>query len=217
VIAAFRAQEHAPWMDRVYLDPARSVNRLRLTQAAERAVKFGASVLLVDHIDRLEHGEGKNSYHELAKTVQHCKNLATDHGLTVVCTSQMNREASKGSRLAKYFPPQLHQVFGGSVKEHEGDVWLGLWRPIRDDVDAKTLKRAAAGLIEVREVWAPNTMGVQCLKHRLRDVEGHRTMLHVSHGRVRDLTDAERRDLQTSQHAIPTNPADRLETRHDRH
>lgn len=184
----FSQQRVAPLVERVIFDPSPVIDQAKLARAAERAGGLEASVLIVDHIDRVDHGDGRNSFYELTQTMRLCTELADEYELHILVFSQLNRQASIGDRLAKYQPPQMHHLFGGSVKEHEADVVLGINRPLKFGVSGEELKAARMGLAEVQTVLEPNCMQVTVLKHRLRgEQEGRRCFLSVHHGRLGDL------------------------------
>jgi replicative DNA helicase len=192
----FGKQRTAPLVERVLFDPTQLIDQAKLAKAGERARAIEANVMIVDHIDRIEHGEGRNSYHELTQTMRLCTELADECGLHLIVFSQLNRNASIGDRLAKYQPPQMHHLFGGSVKEHEADVVLGINRPLRFGAAGDALKAARTGQGEVTAVLEPNCMQVTVLKHRLRgEQEGRRCFLAVHHGRLSDFPE---RDLHTT-------------------
>lgn len=194
VAAEFRAQRSHAIGDRVIFDPTTHVDRRELAWAAEQASAACCEVLVVDHIDRIKHGPGTNPFAELAETTRLCTDLADQHELHLLVFSQLNRESGRGDRLAKYYAPQLHHLFGGSVKEQEADVVLALHRPLKFDITRDELAAARAGTVPVRQVLEPGTACVSCLKHRLRgaDAEGQWTHLRVEHGRLSDLAERDR-------------------------
>lgn len=193
VAAEFSKQRTSPLVDRVIFDPADKINQAKLGMAAEKAYAAEAAVMIVDHIDRIEHGDGSNSYHELTETMRLCTEIADDANLHLLVFSQLNRQASIGDRLAKYQAPQMHHLFGGSVKEHEADVILGIHRPLRFDITAEEIKQARSGQAEVQSVLEPGCMCITVLKHRLRgESEGRRCHLSVHHGRLSDFREIDK-------------------------
>lgn len=190
----FRAQKRTRLGERVIFDPASHIDRRALRWAADHARAAGCEVLVIDHIDRVTHGPGQNPVHELTQTVELCTELADDYELHLVVFSQLNRDAGKGDRLAKYQPPQLHHLLGGSAKEREADVVLAVHRPLKFGVTREELAAVRAGEAEVRAVLEPYTSCVSCLKHRLRgsEAEGRWTYLTLSNGRLADMPQRDR-------------------------
>lgn len=193
VLWEFEAQKAEPLVSRVHFSPVKTVNRVKLKEAAEEAHHIGAEILVVDHIDRLDHGDGTNAFHELRETMRLCTDMADEHALHVLLFSQLNRQASHGDRLARYQPPQLHHLFGGSSKEQEADVVLGLYRPLKFPPDKDAIAAVRSGQAEPQSVLEPNCTAVVVLKHRLRgEMEGRRAYLRYQHGRLSDMAEQDR-------------------------
>ncbi len=192
--------------ERILFHPDKFITLEKIERAAKDAERRGSQVLIVDHIDRVETGAQDNEYLALKRIIRRLKELARDCGLVMIVASQVNRKGREGDRLAVYRPPQLHHMQGGSAKEHEADVVLGLWRPIRMKKPDETaddykyqLAAASRGDIEPREVTEPNTMAIVCLKHRTSGKDGERCKLHVHHGRLSEIAE---RDQYTTAHGI---------------
>lgn len=190
--------------DQVLFHPDKFITLPKIEQAAQQAQTLGMQALVVDHIDRVETHATENEYLALKKVIRRLKELARDHSLVLVVASQMNRKGREGDRLSAYRPPQLHHMQGGGMKEHEADMVLGLWRPIRQVQAGETAKEfkalmAAArdGAIPPSDVLEKNTMAAVCLKHRTwGNREGERCKLQLLHGRLTDL--AERHQYSTA-------------------
>jgi len=206
VAAEFEAQKQEPLVSRVHFSPVKTVNRARLREAATDARNIGAEILIVDHIDRLDHGEGQNSFHELRETMRLCTDLADEMALHVLLFSQLNRQASQGDRLSRYQPPQLHHLFGGSSKEQEADIVLGLFRPMSPNATKEQISAVRSGQADPQAVLAPNCTAVAVLKHRLRgEMEGKRAYLSYRHGRLSDMPECDRpiHGIKTNRDVIP--------------
>jgi KaiC/GvpD/RAD55 family RecA-like ATPase len=185
--------------EQVKFSPDKFITLAKIEQAAKRAHERGGHVLFVDHIDRVDIGP-KAEVGDLTQLVRRLKELGRDYKLLMVVASQMNREARKMDRLGAYRAPQLHQMQGSAAKEHEADVALGLWRPLRQQLPGETAKEfaatmaaAKAGHIQVSDVTERNTMAVVLLKHRIfGERDGNRCKLHVRHGRLSDIPERDR-------------------------
>lgn len=169
---------------------ARMINARGLKLWTEWAVDRGADFIILDHIDRVRHGEGKNPFQEMSDTMRLAKELATKHALVMLVASQVGRPADA---LESFMPPQLHNARGGGTKEEESDTVLGIYRPLKADVDEKDLKRVRQGFAGPETIVEPHQMGVRLLKHRLDGaVHGKIARLAVNHGRVESMPE---RDL----------------------
>jgi KaiC/GvpD/RAD55 family RecA-like ATPase len=179
-----------------------SINLKRLRLAAEEAAKWGAQVLIVDHIDHIKGGDGKNLHAESTLVNQAAKDLAKEFNLVFVFTSQMNNDAIKGGRdrLAQYGPPMPHHVFMGGHKRFIATGMIGLHRKLRDPHDMETEKEYKAAMQRSRDgdsppmdALAPNVMAVTLMKSRNFGArEGNRAFLAVSHGLVTHLSEKDR-------------------------
>ncbi len=191
----------ARFSEQVKFSPDKFITLAKIELAARKAQARGAHVLIVDHVDRIELDDKRDSeYSALKKLIRRLKELARDHKLVMVVASQMNREARKADRLGAYRAPQLHQMQGGGTKEQEADVVLGLWRPLRQQAEdetteqyKKTMSAAKAGHIAASDVTEANTMAVVLLKHRTHgERDGNRCKLFVRHGRISDIPERDR-------------------------
>jgi replicative DNA helicase len=167
---------------RAHFAATRMINARKLAAWTEWAVDHGAEFVIVDHIDRVQHGDGKNSFHEMSQTVRLAKELAAKHRIVMLVASQVGRP---GDPLEQFMPPSLHQMRGGGTKEEEADTVLGIYRPLSPSVTDADLKAVRQGLRDRDTVIEPNVMGVMLLKHRLDGpVAGKMVKLGVHHQRV---------------------------------
>lgn len=179
-----------------------AINLTRLNLAAEEAYDWGAKVLIVDHIDHIEGGDGSNLHAESVRVNKAAHALARRYGLTFLFTSQMNNESVKGGRdrLAQFGPPMPHHVFMGSHKRQIATGMIGLHRRLRDQGPSETtkeyhasLKRSRVGDVPPMDALQPNVMAVTAMKLRNFGArEGNRAFLAVEHGRVMDLSERDR-------------------------
>lgn len=179
-------QKTALVRERAHFASTRFVDRTRLVQWVEWAVAAGCVLVVVDHVDRMVHGEGQNSFHELSETVRLAKELAVKHNIVLLLASQVGRP--KGDPLQRFMPPALHELRGAGTKEEEADAVLTVYRPLRRGITAKELTQVRQGLTDSESnVYEPDTMAVRELKHRLDGaVPGRQTLLQVQRGRLVD-------------------------------
>lgn len=168
-----------------FFSNARKINARGLEAWTTWAVDRGAEFVIIDHVDRVQHGEGKNSFHEMSETIRMAKELAAEFKIVMLLASQVGRP---GDGLQAFMPVGLHDLRGGGTKEEESDSVLGVYRPLRPGTTEKKLKLVRQGLAKLDEVIEHGMMGVEVLKHRLDgEARGQRVKLAVYHGQVSDL------------------------------
>jgi hypothetical protein len=181
-----------------HFSATRRVNAKKLLNWTEWAVDHGCGFVIVDHIDRMQHGDGKNTFHELSETVRLAKELAVKHRIVMLVASQIGRPSDSVEAL---MPPMLHNLRGAGTKEEEADTVLGVYRPLRLNVTDKELKAVRQAAKPIDEVREPNTMAVMLLKHRLDGaVAGRVVKLGVHHQRVAEIAE---KDRWTTAHGRP--------------
>lgn len=166
-----------------------------LAAALRDAALSRADVVVIDHIDHLQIGEG--SIYDQSRRVTHTLlHLAHEYQLRLLIATQLNNEAARGDRLAVYQPPQPQHVYMGAHKRMIATGMLGLFRPLRQGLSREELAAVRGGAAEPHTILEPHTMGVVCMKHRYYGArEGRRVMLRVERGRVEDLPE---RDLYST-------------------
>jgi replicative DNA helicase len=163
----------------------RRVNKHRLIAWTEWAADHGCVAVIVDHVDRMEHGDGKNSFHEMSETIVLAKELAIKHELVMILASQVGRP--NGDPLQRFTPPALHELRGGGTKEEESNCVLTVYRPLKQDVTEQQMKRVRQGLMDETQIYEPGAMAVRVLKHRLDGATlGRQCVLNFDRGRLKD-------------------------------
>ncbi len=174
---------------RAHFSSARKINSRGLRRWTEWAVEHGAQFIIVDHIDRVDHGDGKNSFHELSETIRDAKELARQYRVVMILASQVGRPHDK---VEQFTPPTLSELRGAGTKEEEADTVLGIHRPFRANVTNQELQDVRRNLRDRDTIIEPNVMGVQVLKHRLDGpVAGKGVKLGVKHQRVFEMREAD--------------------------
>lgn len=168
---------------RAHFSATRTVDKKLLRDWTEWAVDMGCDFIIVDHVDRIMHGDGKNSFHELSDTIRLAKELAVEHRIVMILASQCGRPSDK---LEKFMPPGLNDLRGAGTKEEEADSVLAVYRPLKSDATAKELTLVRQGLKEESTIYEPNTMAVRVLKHRLDgETLGRQALLMVEKGKLK--------------------------------
>jgi archaellum biogenesis ATPase FlaH len=164
------------------------------------AFEFGC--VIVDHIDQVSHGDGRNAVQEATETIQLLHELARAYEIPIVIASQVKRTVEP---MKRYSPPEASDAAGTSGKERTAALMLGLWRPLRNDLPfeelREILRQAKRGGSAEDKVYQPNTMGVRLLKDRLGTAPGKQCMLHVGRG-------GRLEDDHAETHGIRTTPRD---------
>lgn len=146
----------------------------------------GATFVIVDHIDRVDTGPGRNPADEMRRMIVKVKELAEELKLVIILASQVKRPEERALSLA---PPSLEDLAGSSSKERESSIVLALWRMLRPDVDTKVIQQVRMGIAgcDIASLWEPGAMGVRVLKHRLDgDGFGKQVRLRVRGSKVVD-------------------------------
>jgi replicative DNA helicase len=148
--------------------------------------RFGAKVVIVDHLHQLDLGDQPNGVRHVMGQAAHLFNeMAKQLGLVVLCAAQLNRTSNA---LDAYEPPTLDRLRESSVIAEVATSVLMLSRRIRKDATAAEIADAAKTRQGIAELAAPGLMQITCRKHRLRDSARDRAaLLRVKHGRVTDL------------------------------
>lgn len=198
----FHEQLHAPYVDQVMVSDQRAITLQGLEEGLREAKAFGADIVIVDHIDHIEGGDGANTYAEAKRINDGALRMAQDNGMLLLFTSQLNTSVSKGDYLAKYMPPRRDHVLFGALKENICTGMIGLFRPLRKPkegesydewLDVVRQARTGLGQVSVADVLEPNTMGVVAMKLRNYGArEGQKAYLWVEKGRVHPMREADR-------------------------
>lgn len=167
----------------------------------KEAKAFGADIVIVDHIDHIEEGDGSNLYQESVKVNNAALRLAQNNDMLLWFTSQLNMEIVKGrDHLAKFGPPMQHHLMFPTAKIKNATGIIGLFRPIRkrrpgesDEDYKRDLTAARAGQADAADALEPNIMGVTAMKLRnFGQHDGRKILLGVEKGRVIPLAEKDK-------------------------
>jgi replicative DNA helicase len=171
---------------RTFIDEA----ALRLT--FRDAQEFGAEVIVIDHLHRLQMTGHKDGYQALVRICQLLKELAKETRIPVLAAAQLHR--GDGDRLAPYYPPRPTAIQGGEVVRQECDLALGVYRPLKGNIGKADQQEIRAGIRSVTDFLEPNCVGFHVLKHRLDgDQMGAIVRLRYERGQIMDPPDDQRR------------------------
>lgn len=167
------------------------INRPELKRWVTGAVKqYGCELVIVDHIDEVDHGDGRNSRHENTETLNLIQLLAKTHHIPFLIASQCRRLQDRGMLFT---PPTLEDLAENNNKERKASYVLTVWRPLRRGVTKKDIAAVRLGQANESALYEPDTMGFKVLKTREDTGElGKMCRLHVNHGRVEHLAEKDR-------------------------
>jgi len=163
----------------------------------------------VDHVDHVGH-DADDPTPEVSKStaIQHAaKRFARQHQIPVVLMSQLNSKATGGDALAYHRPPRLEWLWMKGVKEQIAHTILGLFRPLKADLDDGALRDVARGLRSTAEIAEPRTMGIVGMKRRFGGaVRDPVVRLTYELGLLTDRTHGEALDDAAAAHGIDLAP-----------
>lgn len=183
------------WIKRIRLFPYSYIGVEQLEEASIAATDMEADVVVVDHIDHVQGGDGSQPFQESVKVIQKLHDLKQSLEVTYVVASQLNNETVKRDPLSRYRPAEPHMVYMGAHKRMVADGMLSIYRPLqippRDQEGIKAYRSLVQdvrqGFRKSKDLVIPNTMGVAVTKHREYNREGTRCYLHIERGKVREL------------------------------
>lgn len=178
--------------DKFLACPVQRVHAGVLRGAFDDAAMQRADVLIIDHIDHIEHGGARNAFEDAKMLCHLVLDLAQETRLRVIVATQLNNEGLKGDPLGIHRPPQPHHVYMGGKKRQIAWGMLGLYRPLRDDISPEEFKLARLSG-KVKPLLQPNVMAVSCMKHRHHGGHEHDlAYLAFEHGRLRAMPERDR-------------------------
>jgi hypothetical protein len=201
LVQAVNSQIHEEYTSHVRISEQRAINVAGLEKGLRAAKAFGADVVIVDHIDHIEGGDGSNLFTESVAVNNAALRMAQDNGLLLWFTSQLNMEIGKGrDRLAKFGPPMQHHLMFPTAKIKNATGIIGHFRPVRSIASGETakeyaavLKAARAGELDATEALSPGVMGVVAMKLRNNGQnEGKRITLGFERGRVLSMDEKDK-------------------------
>jgi hypothetical protein len=191
------------------IEPAGMLSAAQFKRACRVAVKMGADVIVVDHVDHIgQTADDTRNDIAISRDVQHTAHqMARAAGVPFVLASQLNSSRTGGDALAHYRPPRPDWLWNKGVKEQVATNILGLYRPMRPDLTEDQRRNARTGLMPPSEVAARNQMGVASMKLRYGGaMKDSAAVLHYERGRITDLPASDRLAVDAARHGIDTRP-----------
>lgn len=177
---------------RIRFFPYSYIGVRELEEASLAATDMEADVVIIDHIDHVQGGDGSHPFEESLKAIKKLHDLRQSLEMTYLVASQLNNEAVKRDITARYRPAEPHMVYMGGHKRQVADGMLSIYRPLvlppNDPEGLKAWRQkmsdVRAGGRSVKDVIMAGTMGVSVMKHREYNREGLRAYLGVERGKV---------------------------------
>lgn len=144
--------------------------------------EFDAKVVMLDHLHRMEFGDGPNHRVSVTDAVRRLKDLARELGIVLIAAAQLNRSSDP---IDAYSPPLLSRLKESAAIAEEADVVLMLSRRLRRDLPDGWQQDLRTGRITENDLADRGSMVVTCRKHRLDDAAMNgRVVLQVNNGRI---------------------------------
>jgi hypothetical protein len=156
-----------------------------IPQLYRRAADFGADVFFIDHIHRIR-CRSHDEYEDLCASIVEG---AKQWKIPALVTAQNHRGIGPVDRVKAHLIPNVDRIQGGKVLEQESAVVLGVYRPLKDDLDDETLSGIRRGMVPVKDHLKPFTVGVAGLKARIEGEVGWSIDLQWDKGRIVDPED----------------------------
>jgi replicative DNA helicase len=144
--------------------------------------EFDAKVIMLDHLHRMDFGDGQNHRVSVTDAVRRLKDLARELGVVLIAAAQLNRSSDP---IDAYSPPLLSRLKESAGIAEEADVVLMLSRRLRRDLPDGWQQDLRTGRITENDLADRGIMVVTCRKHRLDDAAlNGRVLLSVRNGKV---------------------------------
>lgn len=173
-------QKHSPLIH--FATPKRVTLKeiLEWCQWARR--EFDAKVVMLDHLHRMDFGDGPNHRVSVTDAVRRLKDLARELGLVLIAAAQLNRSSDP---IDQYSPPLLSRLKESAGIAEEADVVLMLSRKLRRDLPDGWQQDLRTGRITENDLADRGIMVITCRKHRLDDSAlNGRVLLNVRNGKL---------------------------------
>lgn len=187
----FREQVSIDGLQRIRFASGTFLSPGFLNEAIAQALDFDARVVFLDHLDNLSSDSGRSTYEDGLATMRRLLALTQQHGLRVIATSQTNLAGMANDPLRTHRPVRRESVRNGGFKIELCDTAIGLYRPLRDNLDKVTLQDWREGRVDTQRILAPHTTALNVMKCRSDgSVEGTRLLLGFEKGKLLDAPPA---------------------------
>lgn len=172
------AWQESVGVDTAYFSDLSFVGVSDLSDAAREAVQFGASLMVVDYVQRVQ----AQDYSGYRVVVQMLSELAKSYQIAILGTAQLHR--GDGDPVRSFLPPVVDRIEGGKILEQESTVVLGLYRPLLSTFTREDAQAIRMGTAQVKNFFEAKTMGMAVLKSRITGRVGDIVKLGYEKGRI---------------------------------
>lgn len=158
------------------------VDEGKLRAAMREAADFGADLVVIDHVHRLQ--LAGDNHRDWKRMCQALKELPKHYRIPILGAAQLNRGTGPVDRLRAFLPPHVDQIEGGKILEQEADVVLACYRPLLPTMTSEEAKAVRMGAADLKPFLEPNTIGFHVLKSRIEGAIGDVVKLGYDHGRI---------------------------------
>jgi hypothetical protein len=179
-------------------------------RAFYKAKQLGHGLVIIDHIDLIRPDPKSRSgskYDASVDAVDTLLDLLRETRLNALVCSQSDAALVKGTVIQQYDPPTLGNAYNGQHKNHAATHVLGLFRPRLHNLSVDMQREVNERQRPAIDALQPNRMGIIKNKDRNYGDDGRRCILALHNGKLRELTDEEKRDDEAQRHAIHTGGA----------
>jgi replicative DNA helicase len=176
--------DHLQASPHLHFVPDKRVTLLSLRKWVEWGIRETKTrVVVVDHFHRLQFGGSAEAYRvAVTEAARQLKDLARDHGLTILATAQLNRSPDL---LDAYQAPTIGRIKESAGLAEEADVVLMASRQLKPDLPAHIESQIRRGMASELDAADAGVLRLTCRKHRLDDSARDRFVrLYVEEGRV---------------------------------
>jgi len=200
-------KEDTTLLNALRIEPSSMLTLKTFDKALRAAEAMESDVVIVDHVDNVEHDEREaGSEIQLSNKLQHLAlEAAKGMGIPFVLATQLNSSRTSGDRLAHYRAPLVDWLYNKGKKEQLGATILGCYRPMNPDADEELVKSVRAGRAEPHSLLLQNRMAVALMKGRYAGSMKERSaLLRYERGMISDIDGVDAFVDRSAQHGIST-------------
>ena len=177
------------------VEPSDTLSPAQFRESCDAAWDMDCDLVVVDHVDHVGHTEeSQGNAIDVSTRIQHtAKRFARARNVPIVLMTQLNSKAAGGDAMAHYRPPLSDWLWMKGVKDQVGYLIMGIYRPMRTDLDDGFHRELRMGRKTTADIAAPNRIGINLMKGRFHGSAKDRSViLHYERGLITELASHER-------------------------